>query len=277
MGRIGTPPTGPYTKWMQTFLDVSARAFDLLDGLSKPETVDRDSLARRVIYDLSLLAESTSIATRVALTYSLLVPAFALARCRLEQCIVSSFLNHASEEEGMSPYLAHIPIQLYQAAQKQQTHFQGGTDLASLKKQAEEAQRHLVGERFREGKYERHWTQLELSKMAEQRDAVAEDKLGIPWRLADDYWKFYPLGSLAVHSAGESMLWIGEMHEPSLNSAQKYPYMLPARARALAGLVARCDVIQCAEASYYGFDRCPDILPLIERHDAELKHDASFT
>src|SRR5215813_12916877 len=102
---------------MQSFLDISARAFDLLETLIQPEIVDRNSLARRVIYDLSLHAEATSIAARVALTYSLSVPAFALARVRLEQCIVASFLIHAPEDEGMSRYLFHIPIQLFKAVQ----------------------------------------------------------------------------------------------------------------------------------------------------------------
>src|SRR5262249_24839224 len=118
MGRIATPPMGPYAKWMQSFLDISTRAFDLLETLIQPEIVDRNSLARRVIYDLSLHAEATSIAARVALTYSLSVPAFALARVRLEQCIVASILIHAPEDEGMSRYHFHIPITVVQGRAK---------------------------------------------------------------------------------------------------------------------------------------------------------------
>jgi len=275
MGRIATPPMGPYAKWMQSFLDISTRAFDLLETLIQPEIVDRNSLARRVIYDLSLHAEATSIAARVALTYSLSVPAFALARVRLEQCIVASFLIHAPEDEGMSRYLFHIPIQLFKAVQKHEKHFQTDKDLSFLEQRAAEAQQALVGAQFREAKFERHWTQLELSKMAEQRDVIAAAKLGIPWRLEDDYWKFYPLASLAVHSAGDAMLFAGGMHEPELFSGQKYPYTQPDRARALAGAVARYDVIQCAEAlARLGIAKLADVLPLIERHDAEIERDA---
>jgi hypothetical protein len=243
MGRITIPPTGPYAKWVAGYLDTSSRAFDLLKSVDVPVTIDYDSASRRVVYALSVNAEATSLAARLAVTYSLVMPAFALARVRLEQCIVASFLVHAPHEEGMSRYLQHLPIQAFEIARKFKQYFESDEDLSVLERVAADAQRRLAQEHFREGRFERTWSPLKLFEMAQRRDALALPESHIPWKLEAEYWQLYPLMSLAVHGASQTALWAREFHTPSLGSSDQYPYTLPSEARAIADAVARYDVI----------------------------------
>ena len=240
--RIASPVLGPYVKWVSGFIKVSAESFSLLDHVQRPEILDEDSKAFHTFFNLSVNAEATSLAARVAATHSLAVPAFALARVRLEQCIISSFLIHAPQEEGIRRYLGHQPVQMNTVFKKYKSHFQTGWDMANLEKDAHEAQA-----RFKDSRFKRVWTPLELPEMAARRDALAKEISPLPWKLADEYWSLYPLTSLAVHGASETVLWQGEFHEPELGSGLRYPYMLPERARWIMSAVARLDLIQAYE------------------------------
>jgi hypothetical protein len=239
---------GPYVKWVAGYLDISAKAFSLIEHLKRPEASDYDSLSSEVFFDLSVIAEATSICVRFAVSHSLQVPAFALTRVRLEQCIVSSFLIHAPEEEGIRRYLDHLPIQMYDVAKKRESQFGSGAVTASLERRAREAQQ-VLGPRgeFKEGRFERTWSRLKLWEMAKQRDALAKNTSPLPWPLEDEYWSLYPLTSLFVHGASETVVELGNLHEPELGSGKHYPYMVPRRAREIMRAVAKLDLIQAYE------------------------------
>jgi Family of unknown function (DUF5677) len=276
MGRLSSPPTGPYAKWISGFLEISDRAFDLLRSVPRPE-IDLDlgwpSVAKRVIFDLTLHAETTSIAARTAISYNLDVPAYALGRVRLEQCIVASFLIHAREEDGIKPYLDHQPIQLYDLVRKHEAHFKAGRDLKFLREQANEAQERLSQGEFLQGKFMRTWTPLRLYELAERRDDLAPAAL--PWKLEDAYWSFYPLASLAVHGASEATLWAGQSHEPSFGPGECYLYFPPPYARYVARIIAEVDLVQCYEAlTYLDSADATELAGLLGRYEKELQRDA---
>lgn len=50
-----TPLMGPYAKWVAGFLDISDKAFSLIEHLKRPEFSDYDSLACRTFFDLSVM------------------------------------------------------------------------------------------------------------------------------------------------------------------------------------------------------------------------------
>jgi hypothetical protein len=268
MARVSVPSMGPYAKWVDRFIEISAKAFTLLESIKCPEPTNFESLSRKTLFDLSVMAETTSICMQFAVSHSLQVPAFALTRVRLEQCIVSSFLIHAPEEEGMRRYLNHLPIQMYDVAKKRGPHFGFGAVTASVERQAREAQQVLAprGE-FKDGRFERTWSRLKLWEMAKQRDALAKNSSPLPWPLEDEYWRLYPLTSLFVHGASETVVELGELHEPELGSGKHYPYMVPRRAREIMGAVAKLDLIQAYETlSRLDGGSLRTIQPLVEAY-----------
>jgi hypothetical protein len=276
MPRVTVPPMGPYDKWVAGFLKISTAAFSLVENLARPELTDYDSLAHRTIFDLSVVAETTSICMRFAITHSLAVPAFALTRVRLEQCIISSFLVHAPPQEGMRPYHEHQPIQMSEVFKKFQRYFAPGSDTTVLDQQAREALQQLnpLGE-FKDGQFKRTWTTLELRELAQRRDTLAINTSPLPWRLEDEYWQWYPLTSLFVHGASEVVYEQGEFHSPELGSRERYPYTLPGRARAIMGAVVKLDLIQAYETlSYLGGASLMTIQPLVESYQREAARDA---
>lgn len=198
--RIASPVLGPYVKWVSGFIKVSAESFSLLDHVQRPEILDLHTF-----FNLSVNAEATSLAARVAATHSLAVPAFALARVRLEQCIISSFLIHAPQEQGIRRYLGHQPVRMNTVFKKHESHFQTGWDMANLEKDA-----HLAQARFKDSRFKREWTPLLLPEMAERHDALAKEVSPLPWKLADEYWGLYPIASVLINRLLRDMKAIRE-------------------------------------------------------------------
>jgi hypothetical protein len=262
---------GPYAKWVAGFLKISAAAFSLLDHLTPPELTNYDSLAQRTIFDLSVIAETTSICARFAITHSLVVPAFALTRVRLEQCIISSFLIHAPRAEGMGPYHEHQPIQLSEVYKKFKRYFEADFDTSKLDERAREALRKLDPQgQFSEGRFKRNWTPLELKELAKRRDALAMDTSPLPWRLEDEYWRLYPFASLFVHTASEVVYEQREFHEPDFGTGERYPYTLPWLARGIMSAVVMLDIVQAYETlSYLKGASLESVQSLIESYQHE--------
>ena len=88
---------------------------------------------------------------------------------------------------------------------------------------------------------------MSLVNMAKRRDEAAS-RSPLPWKLQDEYWSVYPLASLAVHGASQGLFWNIQLHQPTLGSGQRYPYLIPSRARAWAAALARYDSVQSWEA-----------------------------
>jgi hypothetical protein len=95
------------------FSSISENALQILQtGLSKP--VSSDPLP--VLYArFAYLARTTSESIRALIQTSNIVPAIALARVRLEQVIVTSYLIHEEPKVARVPYLMHYPIDAYRS------------------------------------------------------------------------------------------------------------------------------------------------------------------
>lgn len=242
---------------------MSRAAYSLLSDLV-PNGGSR-SVPDEVIF-MSLQAETTSLAARSAVTYGLAVPTFALARVRLEQCIVFSFLAHVPKLEGWDRYVADIAASAFEVKAKAEARTRPST---RTRPHLHEEIQDLEASAYidKSGKFKRTWTKLSVREMAKRRDMQARI-LPIPWNLTDEYWDFYPLTSLAVHGASETMLWNSQLHEPHVGAGTRYPYMLPWRARHIMAAIARYDIIQAFEtlASLSG-PSATDLDRLLKQYD----------
>ena len=89
---------------------------------------------------------------------------------------------------------------------------------------------------------------------------------GRNWNLTQDWSTTY--------SGGDSTLFTHELHEPSLGSGKRYPYMKPDLARALAAAIARWDLTQCSEALVRLVpEKLGEVAALVRSHDAEIHRE----
>src|SRR5882672_9105838 len=93
------------------FSSISESALQIFQaGLSNPSS----SNPLVMLYArFGYLARTTSDSIRTLIQTSNIVPAIALARVRLEQVIVSSYLIHENPQVARVPYLMHHPIDAY--------------------------------------------------------------------------------------------------------------------------------------------------------------------
>jgi hypothetical protein len=268
MSRISEIPLGPYAKWTYDFVVVSRGAYSLLHDIVPNEgPSDIDEL---LFIPLSLDAEATSVAARLVLTYNLAVAAFALLRVRLEQCIICSYLIHNGGPDLLRKYWADGPAALYEVFAKAEDHAHPSTKTRPrLREELKESYADLGGYIDDDGNYKRRWTKLKLRQMAERRDKQVRDTTPFPWLLTDEYWRLYPLASLAVHGVSAMMNGSSELHHPDAGSSELYPYMLPWQARGAAAAIARYDLIQTYETlCRLGEAPTQDIAVLLEQYNS---------
>lgn len=246
MSRISELPPGPYAKWVDRYLAVSRYAYSLLSDFRQLEIDDLNRPDRAFTIRMSLQAEGTSLAMRSALTHGLAVPALALLRVRLEQCVVSSFLSHLPPEDGWKMYIADVRAADFEV----NTKMQDMAKLSQMRRPSLDDEVRALGEGAyidKGGKFKRRWTDLSLENMAQRRDEKAVSRSPFPWQLAAEYWYVYPVGSLAIHGACKATFWNIQLHEPDLGSGQQYPYLIPPRAQHWAAALARYDAVQAWE------------------------------
>jgi hypothetical protein len=158
------------------------------------EAVLQAQVASRAVY--SLLAGNSHL------------PALALARVRLEQTIVCSYLVHEQPAAALKPYASFVPISEFRSAtrlladQTMAPHVQGQLDIAALRDKALAAQLDIdPGFDITRGKVQAKWTKLDLASMATRRDDLARSSgwllSAIP--LAPVYTALYRTASCVVH------------------------------------------------------------------------------
>ena len=106
------PNFGPYSLWpsVNRFTEISRRAFEIYHEKVSPENSKRFRPVHHLFLRELYLAETTSFSIRLLTSWAMILPALALARVRLEQTIVCSFIVHEDEAKGLEPFVKFIPI-----------------------------------------------------------------------------------------------------------------------------------------------------------------------
>ncbi len=204
------PNFGPYQSWpgIKEFFEISARAVEIYH-----EKVSRDVSAQftptqHLFVRLLYLAETTSFSTRLLTSWCLILQALALARVRLEQPIVSSYLVHEKQELALDPFVRYLPISRYRHvkdALKQpslEMHFPSNIDIEKTKLDAIRAQKELNADfEAASERFQRKWTDLDLLAMVQRRDSLAATSSKLSrHRLELDYISLNKAASSIVHS-----------------------------------------------------------------------------
>jgi hypothetical protein len=174
---------------------------------------------------LAYISESTSTSIRLLASTSQIIPAIALARVRLEQMIISSYLMHEEPDVALVPYLKHHPIDAYRSNKNALAN----PDLAKFMSQELHDSTCMVARaaKFKiDPSYDgtdailnrSKWTSLDLLSMAKKRDAITRNSKGpsaSPMELS--YTAFYRDFSSIVHS--NSMGISPDFIEPTLSES----------------------------------------------------------
>jgi hypothetical protein len=193
------------------FSSISESALQILRAeLSKP--AGSDPLVR-LYARFGYLARTTSDSIRTLIETSNIVPAIALARVRLEQVIVSSYLIHEAPHVARVPYLMHHPIDAYRNHKGAIEHPELAKHLSQTALQATRtvamAAKGLLDPAFdgTDAKLNRSkWTNLDLLSMAKRRDALTKDLKGpSPFPLEMSYLSFYRDFSSVTHTTSMSI------------------------------------------------------------------------
>jgi hypothetical protein len=161
------------------------------------------------------VGESISHAVGWLIADAHVLPALALARVRLEQVIVTSYLVYENPDIGLKAYAAFAPITEYRLAQAVLSdeflapHVQDRIQVDALKKKAFAAQADInAGFDLVAGKLQSKWTTLDLYAMALKRDAlVASSGFNVSrvFPLAALYTSLYKTASSVVHADASAL------------------------------------------------------------------------
>jgi len=210
MEQTQQPNFGPYASWpgIKEFFEISAKVAEIYH-----EKVSRDVLAaftptQHLFVRFLYLAETTGFAIRLLTSWCLVLQALALARIRLEQTIVSSYLVHEKQELALEPFIRYISISRYRHVKDAVREFSlalylpPNIDIEKIRLDAIRAQKKLnadfepASERFL-----RKWTNFDLLAMAQRRDSLAATRSKLSrHRLELDYISLYKAASSIVHS-----------------------------------------------------------------------------
>lgn len=203
------PSFGPYWSWpsVSHFSDVSKRAFEIWHERLTPDLTGKFGPVRHLFVRMLYLAEGTSFSIRLLTSWAMTLQALALARVRLEQAIVCSYLVHEDESAGIEPFVRHISIKRYQNTRAALSDSGiatqlGSVDLATLQAEAITSQERITpGFDIDHDRLQRKWTRLDLRAMARRRDELTADGARISKdRLERDYVSLYKSASSIVHS-----------------------------------------------------------------------------
>jgi Family of unknown function (DUF5677) len=127
-------------------------------------------------------AEETSRAIGQLREASLMLPALALLRVRLEQTIICSYLLHEESDEIYHRYFSFGPITEYRTLSEVlkrpelAEHTLGRVDMDAMRTAALQVERSFnAGFDIQRGKFTSKWTALDLYSMALRRDTVCEE------------------------------------------------------------------------------------------------------
>jgi len=246
------PNMGPYHQWesVSTFNRISEQAFSLFDELVEVNWEALDRPLYHLLIRMAYQAKTTSLATRMNISWGLLPPSFPLMRVRLEQVIVCSYLTHEDEEKGFKPFVLYIPIGEYKGIVSAleddgiAEELSERIDINLSKNEATRAQEEFTSD---SEKFERNWTKLDLRSMVKKRDALIKNKeLEVKDKLEGFYLSFYKTFSSFVHADGASLSY-RYMNLFPTPTGGKVLMVNPTWAVTNSAALALFDIIQCSE------------------------------
>lgn len=259
---------GPYAAWkhVSVFNSLSQQVYRHCSQLFSNGEAAQLSAVHHLFVRFHRIGQSTSFAIRVLTSWGAFIPAVALARVRVEQLIVSSYLIHEQQEVGLKPFLQFMPIGHYHASTSAFSDpliaslFDAEQVQSELHARAVAAQTELKpGFDATTDKFERKWTKLDLRSMAHRRDVLAAGKnrlSSLP--LERQYLGLYKEASSAVHSDVDTLTPafmdiypVGVNGEPVLMANPKW-------ADLVVSLNAAYDIIQAYEVLSYAGIECLD-------------------
>jgi hypothetical protein len=223
------------------------------------------------------VGESTSQSVSALLATGHILPAIALARVRLEQVIVASYLVHADPQVGLARYGAFAPIMNYRIGEtvsrepSLKPHVSERLNMEELRAKALSAQQSIKpGFDIVDGKFESKWTSLDLWSMARKRDSLAaasDYMVSRVFELAGIYAALYRPASSVVHADGSSLVapfrGLLDTTQATLGVSADVFWKLT-----LPVYLVTFDLIQCYEALRWSGVRCDDeFIKLAERMD----------
>lgn len=215
MKQTGQPNFGPYRKWpgIKEFFGISAKAFEIYHKKLPSNILAKFTPTQHLFARFLYAAETTSFSIRLLTSWCFLLQALALARVRLEQTIISSYLIHEKQEVALDPFVRYVSIGRYRHTKDAvrepllAVHLPSNIDIEKMRSEAVRAQQKLksdfepASERF-----QRKWTKLDLLAMAKQRDLLATTGHKLSrHRLELDYLSLYKAASSIVHSDCDSL------------------------------------------------------------------------
>lgn len=250
------PNFGPYRSWdsIAAFDELSERSFSALDARIASERQRLSRPIHHLFIRIGYQAKTTSLATRLANSWALNMPALALVRVRLEQTIICSFLIHEDQEAGLRPFVSYIPIGHHKGLTAAFEDTKLAAELAPLfdvgntEAEAVNAQQELTpGFNVESDKFQRNWTKLDLRSMAKRRDTLTASRTGLQKEsLEREYLSFYKVASSVVHADCSSLSY-AFLDVLQVPGAQPVLMALPSWALLVAAATAHYDLLQCYE------------------------------
>ncbi|MFB5265178.1 DUF5677 domain-containing protein [Paenibacillus enshidis] len=190
---------------LKSYSKLSTISFLFIDEFLENEIL-KENQYDALLSSLLFTAKHISYSIRYLISWGMLYPAIALARVRLEQTIVFSYLLYEEPEKGLIPYISQFPINLYHGAKRAvndadlSKYFK--TDMDLFKKAAYYSQKRTVPDFDENGdKFTRKWTKLDLLSMVKKRDEMAKNTSIISrQRLEINYQSIYSDLSSIIHS-----------------------------------------------------------------------------
>lgn len=246
---------GPYSSWeeIKAFSDLSEKAFSVFRSFIKGKADLLLDPINHIIYRMFFQADATSLAIRLINSWAFNLPALALARVRLEQTIICSYIVHEDKSEALKKFIYYSSVQRYKFMETAledeslKTYLQHFNNYEKLKETAIEAQKRLTpGFSIDDDKFERKWTKLDLRSMAKRRDSLAPDEPLFKHFLEREYISLYKIASAVVHADCESL---SNSFMDFFPSPSGRPVLMPIPAYALfvASSTAHYDILQCYE------------------------------
>ena len=266
------PNFGPYSSWpsVRSFTEVSQKAYKVYHEAVSSEDVVQFSPTQHLWLRMLYLAETTSFSIRLLTSWALALPALALARTRLEQTIVCSYLVHEDQLLGLEPFVKHIPVLDYLnthaaasdpgiAARLDQV------DLSGIQAEAIAAQESITpGFDIEHDKLHRKWTKLDLRAMTKRRDELTANQSPLSKDSLELYYvSLYKTASSIVHSdcSALSHRYLNLFSAGLDGPAVLMP--LPSWSTMVVAFTSHFDIIQVFEVlSRLGFNRESELMEL---------------
>jgi hypothetical protein len=210
------------------FSKISSDSFALYhDGLKQ---VDENNLIMHFWARLAYYAESTSWSIKLLTSWEAALPAVALARIRLEQIIICSYLIHENTDIALGPYLKHLNAERFSYSKQAEQNPVLRNILDEIKEKELPGSKKIqeqLRENFSFRSISRKWTKLDLLSMAKKRDTLTKRLPNISHQpLELSYAAVYGTFSSLVHSgvAAFSNDFLARQFEPPKIGFKPQPF-----------------------------------------------------